>query len=110
MFNLVVNNRSLEAFQSEAEVRKVVQIFNDTEKYVEGIIENYTEDRQKQIKIKRFVHNEMLMKTRNILQKDFKDEYRSMDVSMWRYFMEAHADTYLRQFIRLDDEEEHMES
>ena len=109
MFNLVVNNKSLEAFQSEAEVRKVVQLFNDTEKYVEGIVENYTEERQKQMKIKRFIHNEMLRKIRDILQKEFKDEYRSMDVSMWRYFLEAHADTYLRQYIRLDDEDDHME-
>ena len=110
MFNLVINNRSLEAFESDAEVRKVVQIFNDTENYVENIIEQYTEERQKQIKIKRFVHNELLKKTRDILQKEFRNEYRSMDVSMWRYFMEAHAETYLRQYIRLDDDEECMET
>ena len=110
MFNLVVNNKSLEAFQSEAEVRKVVQLFNDTENYVEGIVENYTEERQKQMKIKRFIHNELLKKIRDILQKEFRDEYRSMDVSMWRYFFEAHSDAYLRQYRRMDDDDEYMES
>ena len=104
MFNVVVNNYSIKDFQSESEVRKAVQIFNESEKYVEEITQYETDEREKQVRMKRFIHNAMLTKLREVLKKDFKNAICTMNTEMWRYFFEGHADTYLRQYRRLDDE------
>ena len=102
MFNLVVSNAVLEEFKSGNEARKAAQIFNDCEKYVEEIIEAVEDDKEKQVKIKRFIHKELLKKFRRTLLKDFKKSGYTMEVNMWKYFFEGHADIYLRQYRRLD--------
>ena len=104
MFNIVVNNYSIKDFQSESEVRKAIQIFNESEKYVEEIIEVVTDEKEKHMKMKRFIHKEMLTKLREVLKKEFKKATCTMNTAMWRYFLEGHADMYLRKYSRLDEE------
>ena len=104
MFNLVVSNAALDEYKSGTEARKAAQIFNDCEKYVEDIIEVHEDDKEKQMKIKRFIHEQMLKKFREVLMKDFKKSGYTMEVGMWKYFFEGHADIYLRQYRRLDAE------
>ena len=72
MFNLVVNNMIVDEFKSGSEVRKAAQIFNSCEAYVDTIIENAASNTSCQKKIKKFVHNELLKKFREILRKNFK--------------------------------------
>ena len=102
MFNLVVSNAALEEFKSGSEARKAAQVFNDCEKYVEEIIEVVEDDKEKQIRMKRFIHDELLKKFRRTLTKDFKKSGYTMEIDMWKYFLEGHADIFLRQFRRLD--------
>ena len=104
MFNLVVSNMVIEDFKSGIEVRKAAQIFNDSEAYVDEIIEKAASNTSCQKKIKKFVHNEMLRKFREVLRKNFKFQERTMDVSMWKFFFESQAESYLRQYRRLEDD------
>ena len=104
MFNLVVNNMVLEDFKSGIELRKAAQIFNDCEAYVDQIIENMASNTSCQKKIKKFIHNELLKKFREILRKNFKYQEQTMDVVMWKFLLESHAEIYLRQYRRLEDD------
>ena len=104
MFNLVVNNYTIEEYKSGVEVRKAAQVFNDTEAYIDQIIERAASNTSCQKKIKRFIHNELLKKFREVLRKNFKFQEHTMDVAMWRFFFESHAESYLRQYRRLEDD------
>ena len=104
MFNLVVSNMVIEEFKSGAEVRKAAQIFNNSEAYVDEIIEKAASNTSCRKKIKRFIHNELLKKFREVLRKNFKFQEQTMDVAMWRFFFESQAESYLRQYRRLEDD------
>ena len=104
MFNIVVNNSVIDEFKSGIEVRKAAQVFNDTEAYIDQIIERAASNTSCQKKIKRFIHNELLKKFREVLRKNFKFQENTMDVAMWRFFFESQAESYLRQYRRLEDD------
>ena len=105
MFNIVVNNYVIEESKSGTELRKAAQLFNELEAYVEDIIGKITSSRPRAIKMKKFVHDEVLRKLREVLKKEFQKQRYTMDISMWRLFLEGHAGIYLRQYCEREREE-----
>ena len=105
MFNLVVNNYVIEESESGIELRKAAQLFNELEAYVEDIAGKITSRRPRAIKMKKFVHDEVLRKLREVLKKEFHKRRYTMDISMWRLFLEGHAGIYLRQYHEREKEE-----
>ena len=105
MFNLVVNNYVIEESKSGTELRKAAQLFNELEAYVEDRIGYITSRRPRAVEMKKYVHDEVLKKLREVLKKEFQKQQYTMDISMWKLFLEGHVGIYLRQYREREREE-----